>query len=209
MRLSGGQLAGGNSTSEKAENDFYATDPKTVDLFMERALNDGLLQDMQNQKIWKCACGNGNIAEVLKSYFPESTIQATDLVDRGYGIGNVDFLKSTSTAQMIITNPPFSLMNDFIQQGLKLTEKYLLFFAKIQTLEGIERKKMLENCRWVSMQIQMNNKRNNHYITYNNQTKTMKQWAEELDINYSTLDNRLNTHKMSVEKALGGKECQR
>ena len=59
------------------------------------------------------------------------------------------------------------------------------------------------------MQIQMNNKRNNHYITYNNQTKTMKQWAEELDINYSTLDNRLNTHKMSVEKALGGKECQR
>lgn len=66
-----------------------------------------------------------------------------------------------------------------------------------------------ENCRWVSMQIQMNNKRNNHYITYNNQTKTMKQWAEELDINYSTLDNRLNTHKMSVEKALGGKECQR
>ena len=144
MRLSGGQLAGGNSTSEKAENDFYATDPKTVDLFMERALNDGLLQDMQNQKIWEYACGNGNIAEVLKSYFPESTIQATDLVDRGYGIGNVDFLKSTSTAQMIITNPPFSLMNDFIQQGLKLTEKYLVFFAKIQTLEGIERKKMLE-----------------------------------------------------------------
>ena len=29
MRLSGGQLAGGNSSSEKAENDFYATDPKT------------------------------------------------------------------------------------------------------------------------------------------------------------------------------------
>ena len=27
------QLAGGNSSSEKAENDFYATDPKTVDLF--------------------------------------------------------------------------------------------------------------------------------------------------------------------------------
>ena len=26
MRLSGGQLAGGNSTSEKAENDFYAWD---------------------------------------------------------------------------------------------------------------------------------------------------------------------------------------
>ena len=79
MRLSGGQLAGGNSSSEKAENDFYATDPKTVDLFMERALKDGLFQDMQNQKIWECACGNGNIAKVLKSYFPESTIQANEI----------------------------------------------------------------------------------------------------------------------------------
>lgn len=144
VNLSGGQLAGGNSAFEKAENDFYATDPKTVELFLTRALNDGLFQDMQNHKIWECACGNGNIAEVLKSYFSESTIQATDLVDRGYGIGNVDFLKSTSTAQMIITNPPFSLMNDFIRKGLALTDKYLVLLAKIQTLEGVDRKKLLE-----------------------------------------------------------------
>ena len=30
MSLSGGQLAGGNSTTEKADNDFYATNPQTV-----------------------------------------------------------------------------------------------------------------------------------------------------------------------------------
>ena len=144
MSLSGGQLAGGNSTSEKAENDFYATDPKTVDLFMTRALSDGLFDDMYGQIIWECACGNGNIAETLKSYFPESTIKATDLVDRGYGVGGVNFLEATSTAHMIITNPPFSLMNDFIQKGLRLTDRYLVLFAKIQTLEGVDRKKLLE-----------------------------------------------------------------
>ena len=30
--LSGGQLAGGNSTSKREENDFYATDPQTLKL---------------------------------------------------------------------------------------------------------------------------------------------------------------------------------
>lgn len=145
MSLSGAKLAGGDSSSEKAENDFYATDPKTVDLFMLRALKDGLFQEMRGKEIWECACGNGNIAEVLKRYFPNSTIKATDIVDRGYGIGNVDFLKATSTSHMIITNPPFSLINEFIKQGLNLTDRYLVLFAKIQTLEGIDRKKLLEN----------------------------------------------------------------
>ena len=32
--LSGGQLAGGNSTSKREENDFYATDPQTLKLFL-------------------------------------------------------------------------------------------------------------------------------------------------------------------------------
>ena len=145
MSLSGAKLAGGNSSSEKAENDFYATDPKTVDLFMQRAFKDGLFQDMQGKEIWECACGNGNIAKVLKRYFTNSNIKATDLIDRGYGTGNVDFLKATSTSHMIITNPPFSLINEFIRQGLNLTDRYLVLFAKIQTLEGIDRKILLEN----------------------------------------------------------------
>lgn len=41
MSLSGGQLAGGNSTTEKAENDFYATDPRTVELFFDKFISDG------------------------------------------------------------------------------------------------------------------------------------------------------------------------
>lgn len=50
--LSGAQLAGGNSVSEKAENDFYATDPKTVDVFLQRAIKDNLFPDLQNEVVW-------------------------------------------------------------------------------------------------------------------------------------------------------------
>ncbi len=57
------------------------------------------------------------------------------------------------------------------------------------------------NCRWVDWNIQANNKRNNHYITYNNTTKSMMDWANEYNINYSTLRRRIRDG-WSPEKAL-------
>ena len=91
MKLSGGQLAGGNSISEKADNDFYTTNPKTVKLFLEKFLGDG---NKFEGDVWECACGSGNISEVLKKEFPNCNIISSDLVDHGYGVVGVDFLKS-------------------------------------------------------------------------------------------------------------------
>ena len=141
MRLSGGQLAGGNSTSEKAENDFYATDPKTVDLFMERALNDGLFQDMQNQKIWECACGTGCLSERLK-YFGHDVF-STDLVDRSYGEVK-DFLESDNLPEectCILTNPPYKYALEFIKHSLDLlpVNGMCVMFLKTTFLEGQKR----------------------------------------------------------------------
>lgn len=47
------------------------------------------------------------------------------------------------------------------------------------------------NCRWVTRKEQQNNRRNNVYITYNGQTKTMKQWSEILNIKYNTIRRRI------------------
>lgn len=41
-----------------------------------------------------------------------------------------------------------------------------------------------ENCRWATKREQGNNKRNNKFITYNNETKTIKQWADYYQVNY-------------------------
>lgn len=139
--MNGGQLAGGNSTSKKADNDFYTTNSKTVELFLERFVSD---KNELKGEVWECACGTGNISEVLRKKFPNCKIISTDLVDRGYGIGNCDFLQCGEKADAIITNPPFSLINDFIKKGLELSRRYLIFLAKIQTLETASRKELLE-----------------------------------------------------------------
>ncbi len=56
------------------------------------------------------------------------------------------------------------------------------------------------NCRWATLKEQANNTRKNHYVEFNGEKKTIKQWAEDIGINYSTLCSRLK--KWDIEKAL-------
>lgn len=59
-----------------------------------------------------------------------------------------------------------------------------------------------DNCRWVTMLTQNNNKSCCHYITLNGVTKTLMEWSKELKIPYITLKTRLNKYGWPVEKAL-------
>jgi len=143
MKLSGGQLAGGNSATEKADNDFYATDPKTTREFLNKT--SSMFENIK--VIHEPCCGQGHLSEVLKEYFPNTKIVNTDLVDRNYPMTEMDFLTTYSNinADLIITNPPFSLVNDFIVKGLENTNRYLVYLCKIQLLETVGRKELLEN----------------------------------------------------------------
>lgn len=57
------------------------------------------------------------------------------------------------------------------------------------------------NCRWIPLSEQSFNKRSNKFITYNNETMTMKEWSLKLGINYDTLRNRFK-EGWPIEKAL-------
>lgn len=47
-----------------------------------------------------------------------------------------------------------------------------------------------DNCRWVDMKIQCNNRRNTKYITYNGKTQTISQWCDELNLPYKRVIQR-------------------
>ncbi len=55
------------------------------------------------------------------------------------------------------------------------------------------------NCRWVNNKIQCNNRNSNVKITMNGQTKNMRQWCEELNMDYGHV-NRRRQHGMPPEK---------
>lgn len=50
-----------------------------------------------------------------------------------------------------------------------------------------------DNCRWATPKVQANNKTNNNYITYNNETRTIAEWADITNIPYGTLWRRKNS----------------
>jgi len=50
------------------------------------------------------------------------------------------------------------------------------------------------NCRWATVKEQNNNRRSNTKVTYNGQTKTISQWADELGFSWKTLYMRYKRH---------------
>lgn len=47
------------------------------------------------------------------------------------------------------------------------------------------------NCQWVSHKTQQNNRRNNHLITLNGETKTLTEWCEAMKLSENTVRLRL------------------
>lgn len=58
-----------------------------------------------------------------------------------------------------------------------------------------------DNCRWVDMTTQANNKRNNKLITYDGKTMTLSEWARCLNMPYARLFQRIK-HGWSIERTL-------
>jgi hypothetical protein len=48
------------------------------------------------------------------------------------------------------------------------------------------------NCRWTDAKTQSNNRRNNHRITFNGETRTVKGWMELNGLDYSTFYRRIS-----------------
>ena len=70
---------------------------------------------------------------------------STDLIDRGYGKGGVNFFTSYNDKEKwggdIITNPPYKFALDFVKHSLDIIEdgNKVIMFLKLTFLEGIER----------------------------------------------------------------------
>lgn len=137
--------ASNHSKKEREENDFYATDPKALEIFLDKLEEDKF--ELHND-IWECACGMGHLSEVLinRGY----NVYASDIYSRNYyGNERIDFLKETPFNNLkadILTNPPYKYANEFIQKALDIQAEgyYTIMFLKIQFLEGQARKKLFE-----------------------------------------------------------------
>lgn len=137
--MKSGLMLGVNSKTKRQEEDFYATNPKALKVFLN------VYSEKINEPVWECSCGKGHLAEELRENGYD--VVATDLINRGYGMGGVDFLNTqTNFGGDILTNPPFKIAEDFVEKAMELLEdnKKLILFLKIQFLEGQKRKELFK-----------------------------------------------------------------
>lgn len=59
-----------------------------------------------------------------------------------------------------------------------------------------------DNCRWVDVKAQANNRRSNKNYTFNGETHTIAEWAEKVGLPYKCLHKRLEIFGWGIERAL-------
>lgn len=66
--------ASNHSNKNRADDDYYATDPKAVEELLKR--------EKFSHYVWEPACGGGHISKVLEAHGYD--VLSSDIVDRGY-----------------------------------------------------------------------------------------------------------------------------
>lgn len=126
--------ASNHVADERAANDYYATDPRAVEMLLQ--------METFAPVIWEPACGEGHISKVLAAHGYE--VISTDLIYRGFGDPEpLNFLEETLDGFEgdIITNPPYSVGLQFVERALESVRPggKVAMFLKVQFLEGKRR----------------------------------------------------------------------
>ena len=134
-----GTAPSNHSKKDREQDDFYATDPKAVEMLCD-------LEKFSNVII-EPACGMGHISNVLKNR--GYSVMSMDLVDRGYpGCVIGDFLKcgKRNADADIVTNPPYKLAQEFVEKSMEVIASghKVAMFLKLTFLETVKRRELFK-----------------------------------------------------------------
>ena len=123
---------------ERADKDYYATEPAATDWLCRIERFDG--------PILEPSCGEGHISRQLIRAGYE--VVSRDLADRGFG-EVADFLAPENTRWEgdIVTNPPYAFAQEFVEKALAIIPegRKVAMFLKLTFLEGKRRAVLFEN----------------------------------------------------------------
>ena len=129
--------ASNHSNYEREERDFYATEPKALDVLID----EGKIR--LSHDILEPSAGNGHLAEVLKQR--GYNVVCKDIVERDYPLDGIwDFLESDERWDGdVVMNPPYKTAIDHVKKAMDIINPghKVVAFLKLQFLEGKERRK--------------------------------------------------------------------
>lgn len=172
---------------------------------------------------WLCKCECGNVVSVdsdkLKNRHTQSCgcycKEKTAIINKTHGLSNTRLYEIYHSMKKRCYNKKSNNYFRYGAIGILICDEWLNSFEVFYNWamsNGYNDKLSIDrinnslgyepnNCRWVSMKQQQNNKKNNLTITYKNKAQSLTGWCEELKLDYFTINQRIKKLKWDVERA--------
>lgn len=177
-----------------------------------------IVEDLKINSIIKCKCDCGNIIETKLKYISYGHKKSCGCINKAkkqHGKSQTKLYRAYSNMIARCYNPKRKDFINYGAKGVRVCDEWLNDFMSFYnwaydngyndslTLdrEDVTGNYEPNNCRWVDTFTQSINKSNTVYITYDNKTQSLKEWAEELDINYQKLRYRIKVSNMTIYEA--------
>lgn len=184
--------------------------------------------ERQNRaKVYRCVCDCGNYTNVVGYSLRSGRTKSCGCLNHKSRKGlNITHGKTGTRLYNIFKNMKtrcynkhFSKYKHYGGRGIVICDEWLNDFMSFYdwsmtngyadnlTIDRIDCNGNYEpnNCRWVDMKQQLNNKSDNVLLTYKEKTQTISKWADELNMCYSTIQSR-HYRGWSDKECLFGKE---
>ena len=183
-------------------------------------------ENIGKKAAWLCRCDCGKHKTVTGSNLKQGNVQSCgcmwkDVVPQNnkelntrHGESHSKLHKAWCNMRYRCYNPSCDCYADYGGRGITVCDEWGSYeafrdwslangFAENLSIDRIDNDKGYspDNCRWVPMKTQANNKRKSNCLTMNGETKTIAEWSEVTGIGWTTIKERLK-HGWSVERAL-------
>jgi hypothetical protein len=176
-----------------------------------------------NEAMWRCKCECGNTRIVSSRNLKSGRVKSCGCLKEeashktNYKTLRYDNIRMYNIWRNVknrcLNSNDFQYLN-YGGRGIKVCDEWIKHFSNFYnwainngykeylTIDRIDVNGNYEpdNCRWATSKQQARNRRSNHSISYKNETKTLIEWSEILNISKSTLCERLRSG-WNIEKA--------
>jgi len=169
--------------------------------------------DKSRSRLWLCQCDCGKEKIVSGKLLNGGNVQSCGCLSPGYRVRSDPVYMTWQSMLMRCSNPKTNGYSNYGGRGITVCERwhnFENFLADVGehpgpgfTLDRIDVNGNYEpgNIRWSTLKAQANNRRNNVYITYQGETKTLTEWCEHLGLPYARMHDRIVYQHMKPEDA--------
>jgi len=175
----------------------------------------------KTSRMWECKCECGNKVIVFSEYLQSGRKKSCGCLKKeGNNYKHGQNIKGHTTpeyrawAEMIkrCRGKNIRAIKDYYSRGITVCDRWLNSFENF--FEDMGERPSFEysldrypnndgnyeptNCRWATIEQQSRNKRNNIWITYNDETLVLNDWSKKLGIHHSTIKNLYVNKKLSI-----------